>query len=311
MRSVTWRLRRRLGGCCVAERSEFEFFAKLSIGQYIPTGSVVHRLDPRVKLILGLFLVIAAIMISSIVSALILTVAVILGLRLARVQLRLAFAPLKIMIIFLFILALIQLLTIPQLKTDATVVFQRGVLKITDRSIVSAILLMVRFVVIVLGLSLFSFSTSSSEVIHGIEHLLRPLQRIGFPAHELTLAAHISLHFFPILVGEAEQLMMAQAARGADFGYRKWNFLRKLRKMLPLLVPLFIVSLKHAQNMTRAMESRCYSGGAGRTHYVRLHAQPADYLGLFLGCGVISSAMVVNLLHVDGTVWGLLRELVM
>jgi energy-coupling factor transport system permease protein len=293
----------------MAERSEFEFFAKLSIGQYIPTGSVVHRLDPRVKLILGVFLVVAAVTISSLVSALILTGAVILGLHLARVQLRLAFAPLKVMLIFLFILALIQLLTIPQFRTDADVIFQRGVLKITDRSIVSAILLIVRFVVIVLGLSLFSFSTSSSEVIHGIEHFLRPLQKIGFPAHELALTAHISLHFLPILVGEAEQLMMAQAARGADFGYRKWNFLRKIRKMLPLLVPLFIVSLKHAQNMTRAMESRCYTGGAGRTHFVRLQLQLADYLGLFLGCTIIASVMVVNLLKVDGVLWGLVKKL--
>jgi energy-coupling factor transport system permease protein len=283
------------------EKSEFEHLIKLSVGQYIPTGSVMHHLDPRIKVIMGILLVMAAIIIGSLISAMILLAAVIFGLSLTRVQLKLALASLRHMAIFLLVLALIQIFTIPQLHSGASMLFQRGILKITDRSLISGILLIFRFVVIVLGLSLFSFSTSTTELIHSIEHLLRPLQKIGFPAHELALTAHISIRFIPILAGEAEQLMKAQASRGADFAYRKWNFVRKIRKMLPLLVPLFVVSLKHAHNLIEAMESRCYMGGKGRTSLIRLHAGFGDYLTLAVGCAVIASALLVSFADIDRT----------
>jgi len=291
------------------ERSEFELFSKLSIGQYIPTGSVIHRLDPRIKLILGILLIATAVLAGSVVAILILLSSVILGLCLTRVQLRLAFTPLKFMLFFLFILAVIQVFTIPQYRTDGTVLLHRGVVKVTTLSLLSGTLLIFRFVVIVLGLSMFSFSTSTTELLHGIEHLLRPLERIGFPAHELALTVHISIRFLPILAGEAEQLMKAQASRGADFGYSKWNFFRKIRKMLPLLLPLFIVSLKHAQHMARAMESRCYTGGAGRSHFVRLHTGPSDYSALLFGCAVSASALLVYYLAVDEAVGRLLLNI--
>jgi energy-coupling factor transport system permease protein len=300
-RRVKWK------GCGMAERSQFEFFSKMSIGQYLPTGSPVHALDPRSKMVMGVLLLCTAVVIQSLLSALVLLGAVIFALRLARVQFKIAFAPMKTMILFLAILALIQILAIPQLRTGR-VLLQWGALKVTDRSIVAGVLLIFRFAVIVLGVGLFTFSTRISEIVHGIEQLLRPLQRIGFPAHELALAAHISIRFFPILVGEAEQLMMAQAARGADFGYGKWNFIRKMRKMLPLLVPLFIVSLRYAQQLTRAMESRCYMGGAGRSHFIRLHAGRTDFAALLAACFVAGFALYLNYAGADTAVWSFIMN---
>ncbi|MBA7655985.1 Energy-coupling factor transporter transmembrane protein EcfT [subsurface metagenome] len=285
------------------EKSEFELFVKLSIGQYMPTGSVMHRLDPRVKLLLGILLIGACISSSSLIALMVLFLAVILGLLLTRVRLRLAFTALRHMIIFLLVLALIQVFAVPQLREGAVVIWHRSIFKVTDRSLISGILLVLRFAVIVLGLSLFSFSTSTTELMHGIEHLLRPFQKIRFPAHELALTVNISIRFLPILIGEAEWLMKAQASRGADFGRGKRNFIRRIRKTLPLFVPLFIISLKHAQNLIEAMESRCYMGGKGRTHLIRLHAELRDYFAFFLSIAVVSAALFLSFAHIDKAVW--------
>lgn len=217
-----------------------------------------------------------------------------------------ALRALKPVVPFMFLLAIIQVFAIPQLRADARFLWEWGILKITDRSLLSGTLLIFRFVNIVLGLSLLSLSTSNAEFLHGMEHLLRPLQRLRFPAHELSLVINISIRFLPILMEETEKLLKAQASRGADFGYgKRMRFLKKLRKMLPLFVPLFIISLRHAYNLVEAMEARCYMGGRNRTHLIHLRTGLSDYMALALGLGISTVALFMSFWHIDSVIWNM------
>ena len=284
--------------------NRFELSVKLSVGQYIPTGSVIHRLDPRVKLIMGMLLIAASIISSSLLSLVFLFAFVTASLIAARIQLKLAFSALKPVMPFLLVLALIQVFAIPQYKSSAVILWHWRILKISDQSLLAGLLLIGRFSVIVMGLGLFSFSTSTTQLLHGIEHLLRPLQKIKFPAHELALVFNIAIRFLPILAAESEHLMKAQASRGADFGYGKLNFIRRIRQMLPLFVPLFVQSLRYAFQLVEAMESRGYTGGKGRTHLISMRAGCKDFAGLAAGICVIAASLVMSALKIDRVVLG-------
>jgi len=279
--------------------SEFELLGHVTIGQYLPTGSLLHRLNPRLKLCMGLLLIVAVISCSSLIGQAILLAAVFAGLVLARISLRFAIAGLRPMALFLLLLAALQVFAIPRYAANATVIWQWSFLTMTDRSILAGILLIARFAISMLGLSLLSFSTTTTELTHGVEHLLRPLQKLGLPAHELALVVNIAIRFLPILAKETERLMKAQASRGADFGRGGRNFVRRTRSFLPLLVPLFLASLRRAENLIEAMEARCYLGGKGRTHLIHLRAGSRDYFALLAALVVAAAALGLSITHAD------------
>lgn len=283
--------------------SEFELLGRVTIGQYLPTGSMMHRFDPRAKLLMALLLITAVIVSHSLLGLMMLLVAVLMGLAWARIPLRFALAGLRPMLPFLLFLASLQVFAIPQYATGGTVIWRWGILTMTDRGLLAGVLLITRFSIMVLGLSLFSFSTTTTELTHGIEHLLRPLQALGLPAHEFALVVNIAIRFLPILAEEAERLMKAQASRGADFGHGQRNLIKRTRKLLPLLVPLFLVSLRRADELIEAMEARCYVGGKGRTHLIHLQARLSDYVVL---AGVVALAALVvqfSAINVDQQLW--------
>ena len=282
---------------------EFELIGHVTIGQYLPTGSILHRLDPRAKLLMGLLLIGAVVVSHSLVGLTALLLAVLVGLVLACVPVPFALAGLRPMLPFLMLLALLQVFTIPQHAATATVLWRWSILTMTDRGLLAGILLIGRFSVMVLGLSLFSFSTTTTEFTHGLEHLLRPWQRFGLPAHELALIVNIAIHFLPILAEETERLMKAQASRGADFGRGQRNFIKRARKLLPLLVPLFLVSLQRAEHLIEAMEARCYVGGKGRTHLIHLQMQLSDYVALATALSLAAFAIQLSITHADQVLW--------
>jgi energy-coupling factor transport system permease protein len=287
----------------MAEHSEFELLGRVTIGQYLPTGSVVHSLDPRAKLLMVSLMISVVVISKSLLGLSLLLLAVVMGLSLARIPLHFALAGLRPMLPFLLILALLQVFAIPQYSADATLVWRWGFLTMTNRSLLAGSLLVARFTIMVLGLSLFSFSTTTTELTHGIEHLLRPLQALQLPAHEFALMVNITVRFLPILAEETERLMKAQASRGADFGRGQRNPLQRARLMLPLLVPMFLVSLRRAEELIEAMEARCYVGGKGRSHLIRLRARAFDYVTLL---GAVAFAIFVLYLHridVDRMAW--------
>jgi len=173
----------------------------------------------------------------------------------------------------------------------SALVWQRGPLVISEAGVGLLILLLVRLASLILLLSLLTFCTTLTELAHGTEHLLSPLQGLGLPAHELALVLTLALRFLPLLAREMERIMKAQAARGADFGAHSWNFVRRTRRMFPLLIPLFLISLRRAEELIEAMESRCYVGGSGRTHLIQLRAQRADFVAL--GSVIICAAFTL------------------
>lgn len=283
--------------------AEFEFLGRVTIGQYLPTGSILHQLDPRVKLFMCLLLIMVVIVCQSLLGMLGLFFAVLIGLALAHIPLYFALSGLRSMLPYLLLLALLQVFAIPQYASNATVLWRWGILTMTDRSLLAGILLIARFSIMVLGLGLFSFSTTTTELTHGIEHLLRPWQKLGVPAHELALVVNIALRFLPIVAEEAERLMKAQASRGADFGQGRRNFIQRTRQMLPLLVPLFLVSLRKADHLIEAMEARCYLGGKGRTHLIHLQTHRADYIALCIAVALAIFALALNAMQVDQFIW--------
>jgi len=284
--------------------SEFDLLRSVTLGQYLPTGSVLHRLDPRVKLLAGLLLLVAVTATSSLAGLALALALVVGGFVVARVPLRYALSGIKPMVPFLALLALLQIVAIPQNDLNTTLLWRWAFVTLTVRDLVAAALLFLKFAVLMWGFSLLSFTTTTTELTHGTEHLLRPLQRIGLPAHEFALMVNIAFRFVPLLATEAERLMKAQASRGADFGGgRRLNFVQRMRKQLPLLVPLILSSLRRAEDLILAMEARCYTGGRGRTHLIHLHAERRDYLALAGILVVLALTVAAGFLSADAVIW--------
>lgn len=284
--------------------SEFELLRSVTLGQYLPTGSPLHRADPRVKLVAGMLLVAAVTATSSLAGLTLALALVIAGFAVARIPIGYALSGIKPMIPFLILLALLQMLVIPQNDQNTTILWKWSFITLTVRDFIAAATLFLKFGALVWGISLLSFTTTTTELTHGTEHLLRPLQRIGLPAHEFALMLNIALRFVPLLAQESERLMKAQASRGADFGGgRRLNFIQRMRKLLPLLVPLILSTLQRAEDLILAMEARCYTGGKGRTHLIHLQAQRSDYAILALIVVVLAAAVAAGIMSADVTLW--------
>lgn len=290
--------------------SEFELLRSVTLGQYLPTGSFLHRVDPRAKLAMGILLVVGAIATSSLTGLTFVLTIVVVGFIVAHIPLGYGLSGIKPMWPFLVLLALLQVVAIPQNDVNTVVLAQWWFITLTVRDLIAAALLFLRFTVMVWGLSLLSFTTTTTELTHGTEHLLRPLQRLGLPTHEFALMVNIALRFVPLLAEETERLMKAQASRGADFGGgRQLNFIQRTRKLIPLLVPLFLSSLQRAEDLILAMEARCYTGGRGRTHLIHLHASRVDYLVLLLLFVVLAVAIATGIFSADLVAWRILQNL--
>jgi len=263
--------------------SDFEVMRFLAIGQYVPTGSILHRLDPRVKL-LALVLITAAMMGQRRLVMLVFSlIAVLILFFLAKVNLRFALRSLvPLLPLFVFVLIL-QLLFYPHkqsIEAGGTAVWQWHGILISWASILSMSTMAVRMIAIVLLITLFTSLADISDLTHGVDGLLHPLQRLGFPAHEVTLVLVVTFRFVPMLGQEMERLLKAQAARGGEFS-RGWGF-RRIKQTLPLFVPLFVAALRRAEELAVAMEARGYAGGGGRTRLINFRMRLVDWLALVL-----------------------------
>ncbi len=284
--------------------SEFELLRTVTLGQYLPTASPLHRADPRVKLAAGMLLVVAVTATSSLAGLALVLALVVAGFVAARIPVGYALSGIKPMLPLLALLGVFQAIAIPQNDANTTVYWQWAFITLTARDAVAVALLFGKFTALVWGLSLLSFTTSTTELTHGTEHLLRPLQRVGLPAHEFALTLNVALRFVPLLAQETERLMKAQASRGADFGGgRGWNFIRRFRKLIPLLVPLILSTLQRAEDLILAMEARCYTGGKGRTHLVHFHARTSDYALFALVVVALAAAVAAGVGSADSILW--------
>lgn len=271
--------------------NDFEFLRFVIVGQYVPTGSVVHRLDPRTRLVVG-FLLLGVATAAPHLAGLGVALLVLLALlALARIPVGYALKGLLPPLPFILFLAVLQVLFGPHRET-VHLWWAWGPVHVSATSLLNGALLAVRFAVLILTISLISFCISTTEIVRGWEALLAPLSKIGLPTHEFVLMLQVTLRFLPLLAQEAERIAKSQASRGAEWGTGRGGLLRRTRQALPMLVPLFITSLQRAENLALAMIARGYHGGKGRTSMVVLQFRWADGVALVIG-NILLAAIVL------------------
>jgi len=263
--------------------SEFEYLRNVTVGQYIPTDSLVHRLDPRTKLLAALCIALAVTTTRSLLATIVLMMLVMATARLSRIEVRYVQRGLLPALPFILVLMLMQLLFQGRYSTCAVVFFEWWFVRITPCLVELVILGALRLVVFLFLVSLLTLTTTASHIMHGIESLLAPLQRVGLPVHEFALANIIALRFIPTIAEELERIAKAQASRGGDFGGEQWYRPDRIaRARLPLIVPLFVNTLRRAEELVVAMEARGYLGRKGRSKFVELRLQRIDWLALLV-----------------------------
>ena len=254
----------------------------ITLGQYYPGDSPVHRMDPRAKLILAIVYIVGVFLIGSLPGYLLALAFLYLTVRLSGLRfgyLLRGLRPLRFILIFTFLLNLL-------FASGETVLFTAGPFTLRREALESAAYFCLRLVFLVMGTSVLTLTTSPVQLTDALEHLLHPLARFGFPAHELAMMMTIALRFIPTLLEEADKIKKAQMARGADF--ESGNLLMRAKALIPLLVPLFVSAFRRANDLAMAMEARCYRGGENRTRlralrYTRLDAYGCLAMAVFLG----------------------------
>lgn len=268
---------------------EFEILRNVTIGQYIPTGSVIHRLDPRAKL-LGAMLFVVAISIAQTVPLSALVLAGLLGVALlSRIPIGYLLRGLLPSLPFLAVLVVLQLVFRGQTDRQGAVLWEWGFLRLTAASLNWIGVGAIRLIAFIFLASLLTLTTTTTHLTHGMEYLLGPFKRVGFPAHELALVLTIAFRFVPTLVEELDRVAKAQASRCGNIGEKnRWRPDKVVRARLPLIVPLFLSALRRGEDLILAMEARCYVSGARRTRLVELRAGPADAAAVALLAGLVA-----------------------
>jgi len=262
------------------------------IGQYLPRDSVVHRLDPRTKILATTVLTVAVFLVGTFLGYA-LFAAVVAGLILvSRIPPRTVLAGLRPVLFLLLLTVLLNLLFGG--TTGSRVLLRVGPVVLTVEAVTRAVFVGLRLLLLVVVTSLFTYTTSPMELTDGMERLLRPFRRVGIPGHELAMMMSIALRFIPTLLEEAERIMKAQMARGAEFG--RGNLVQRARALLPILVPLFVSAFRRADELALAMEARGYRGGEGRTRMRELRFGARDLVA------AVVTAMVVLLVALPGRV---------
>ena len=258
---------------------DFELMRNVTIGQYIPTGSFIHRLDPRTKILAAIFLILGISFNASIIANAVFLVVVLVITYVSRVPVRYMLRGFILGLPILVLIFVMQLFFQGWTEPAGKVYFEWGILRITRYSLQLMAISLFRVVSFIFLTSLITMTSTTTELTHGTEALLKPFRRIGIPSHELALILMISLRFVPTLAEEMERIMKAQASRGADIGRQGfWRPDKAARMILPLIVPLFMSAFRRAEDLILAMEARGYVSGEGRTKFVQLHAHAVDYI---------------------------------
>ena len=247
----------------------------ITIGQYYPVDSVLHRLDPRLKLNGTLLFIISIFLFDYFYGYIAVTMFLVSIIMLSRVPLKFILRGLKPIIIILLFTTTFNLFL-----TQGDILVKLGFLKITKQGLHSALFMGLRLTYLILGSSLMTFTTTPNQLTDGLERLMWPLRRIKVPVHEIAMMMSIALRFIPILLEETDKIMKAQMARGADF--ESGGILKMAKGLVPLLVPLFVSAFRRANDLAMAMEARCYRGGEGRTKMKPLRYAGRDMIAYFI-----------------------------
>lgn len=261
----------------------------ITLGQYYPEQSVVHRLDARTKILGTLLYIIEIFLVNSFAGfgLVILALGILIGI--SRVPVRFIFKGLKAVVFIILLTFLLNLFMF-----DGTVLWHWKFLTITYEGLYRSCFMALRLILLIIGTSMLTLTTKPMELTDGLEKLLKPFDRLGLPSHEIALMMSIALRFIPTLLEETDKIMKAQQARGADF--ESGSLIQRVKNMIPILIPLFVGSFRIAQDLALAMEARCYHGGVGRTRMKEIVFSRRDgvagvLLAVFLGIVIASRWM--------------------
>ena len=260
----------------------------ITLGQYFPGNSILHRLDPRTKILLTAMYIVALFLAKQLVGYGIMMVVLASAIAVSKVKLKTIFRGLKPIMMIIVITAFLNLFWTP-----GQTIWKWGFLNLTVEGIWSAIFMVLRISMLILCTFLLTYTTSPILLTDGLENLMGPLKKIHVPVHELSMMMSIALRFIPTLIEETDKIMSTQKARGADFD--TGGLMDKAKALIPLLVPLFISAFRRADELAVAMECRCYHGGEGRTRLRQLKYRRADVA--FLVCGLAVCVTVGVLGH--------------
>ena len=257
----------------------------ITLGQYFPGNSLLHRFVPRSKIIFTVLFIAAIFLCKGLVSYGITLLILLMMIGISKVQPRVFLKGMKPVVFIVVCTAILNLF-----YTSGTVLWSWGILKITEEGIWKAGFMVLRILMLIACTLLLTYTTSPILLTDGLEKLLRPLKKLNFPVHELSMMMSIALRFIPTLIQETDKIISAQKARGADFD--SGNLIQKAKALIPILIPLFISSFRRAEELAIAMECRCYHGDEGRTSLRQLHYAGRDY-GLIVFSIALCAGIVV------------------
>ncbi len=262
----------------------------ITIGQYFPGNSIIHRLDPRFKIVITLLFIIMIFTGKSFLCLAVGAVYTVLAVILSKIKPKMFWKSIKPLLPFLIITALLNLF----LVSTGDIVWEWKSLKIREDAINISVFMIARIILLIIGSSLLTYTTSPITLTDAIERLLSPLKKLKFPVHELAMMMSIALRFIPTLIEETDKIMSAQKARGAEID--SGSFMTRTKNMISILVPLFISAFRRADELATAMECRCYNGGEGRTRLRQLKSAPRDYIALAVTILFYGAVIAVSIL---------------
>lgn len=260
----------------------------ITLGQYYPVDSLLHRMDPRTKLFGTLVYIVSLFIADNLLAYAAATVFLVTAIRLSKVPVKFMVRGLKAIVFLLLISVSFNLFLTP-----GTPIFKIGFLQMTWEGVEFAAFMAIRLIYLVMGSTILTLTTTPNQLTDGLEKSLGFLNRVGVPVHEVSMMMSIALRFIPILIEETDKIMKAQMARGADF--ESGNLIQKAKAMVPLLVPLFISAFRRATDLAMAMEARCYRGGEGRTKMKPLHYEKRDRLTYIFYLGYLILIFAVKI----------------
>lgn len=248
----------------------------IAFGQYYSTESFVHSMDSRAKILMTILYITAIFLCASFYAYLLIFIFLIISVMAAKIKPLVVLKSIKPILYLIIFTAILNLL----FYSDGTPYFSWWIIKVTDQAVIFTIQMALRLLLLIMGTSLLTLTTTPIELTDGIESLLKPLKLIRFPVHELALIMSIALRFIPTLMEETDRIIRAQKARGADF--ESGNIFKRAKALLPILIPLLISAFRRADELADAMDSRCYNGAKGRTKMKQLKFSYRDFIGALL-----------------------------
>lgn len=261
----------------------------ITLGQYYQTESVIHKLDPRVKLVATICFIISLFVVKSWIGYVLAAAFLVTMIKLSRVPFKYMVKGMKAIVFILIITAVFNLFLTPG-ETLVTV----WRFTITKEGLQTAVMMAIRLSFLIIGSSVMTLTTTPNSLTDGLEKLMKPLKYLKVPVHEIAMMMSIALRFIPILLEETDKIMKAQIARGADF--ESGNLIKKAKAMVPLLVPLFISAFRRANDLAMAMEARCYRGGEGRTKMKPLVYKQRDYVAYGVLIAYFAACVLIRIL---------------